>query len=146
MRCKAQYYEEGVKNTKYFLNLERRENILKTMNKLQKSDGTLTTNLQEILEGQAKCYSDLYKSKSTINKNDILTYLDTIETPKLGIEAKNFCDGDLTIDECYDTLKTFSANKAPGNNGLSVELCKQLWCWVGKPLVQCLIQRSQKEN
>ena len=71
LRCKAQYYEEGEKNTKYFLNLERRENILKTMNKLQKSDGTFTTNQKKILEGQTKFYSDLYKSTSTINKSDI---------------------------------------------------------------------------
>ena len=121
MRCKAQYYEEGEKNTKYFLNLERRENIKKTMNKLQKSDGTFTTNQKEILEGHAKLYSNLYKSKSTINKSDILTYLDNIEIPKLSIEEKNFCDGDLTIDECYDTLKTVSAHKAPGNDVFSVE-------------------------
>ena len=49
------------------------------------------------------------------------TYLDNIETPTLSIEEKNFCDSDLTIDECYDTLNTFSANKTPGNDGLSVE-------------------------
>ena len=107
------------------------------MNKLQKSDGTFTTDQKEILEGQAKFYSDSYKSKSTINKSDILTYLDNIEIPKLSIEEKNFCDGDLTIDECYDTLKTFSANKTPGNDRLSVEFAKQFWCWVGKPMVQC---------
>ena len=29
LRWKAQYYEEGEKNTKYFLNLARRENIKK---------------------------------------------------------------------------------------------------------------------
>ena len=46
------------------------------MNKLQKSNGTFTTKQKEILEGQAKFYSDLYKSKSTINKSAILTYLD----------------------------------------------------------------------
>ena len=137
LRCKAQYYEKGEKNTKYFLNLERRENIEKTMNKLHKSDGTFTTNQKEILEGQATFYSDLYKSKSTINKSDILTYLDNIEITKLSIEEKNFCDGDLTIDECYDTLKTFGANKTPGNDGLSVEFYKQFWCWIGKPMVQC---------
>ena len=137
MRCKAQYYEEGEKNTKYFPNLERRENIKKTVNKLRESDGTFTTNQKEILEGQARFYSDLYKSKSTINKSDILTYLDNIEIPKLSIEEKNFCDGDLTIDECYDTLKTFSANKTPGNDGLSVEFYKHFWCWIGKPMVQC---------
>ena len=107
------------------------------MNELHKSDGTFTTNQKEILEGQAKFYSELYKSKSTINKSDILTYLDNIEIPKLSIKEKNFCDGDLTIDECYDTLKTFSANKTPGNDGLSVEFYKQFWCWIGKPMVQC---------
>ena len=64
------------------------------MNKLQKSDGTFTANQKEILEGQTEFYSDLYKSKSTISKSAI-----------------------LTIDECYDTLKTFSANKTPGNDG-----------------------------
>ena len=48
------------------------------MNKLQKSDGTFTTDRKKILEGQAKFYSDLYKSKSTRNKSDILAYLDNI--------------------------------------------------------------------
>ena len=63
--------------------------------------------------------------------------LDNIAIPKLSIEKNNFCDVDLTIDECYDTLKTFSANKTPGDDGLSVEFYKQFWCWIGKPTVQC---------
>ena len=106
------------------------------MNKLQKSDGIFTTNQKEILEGQAMFYSDLYKSKSTINENYLLIYLDNIETPKLSIEEKNFCDCDLTIDECYDTLKTFSASKTPGNDGFSRV------SWVPHTITVCLCFRS----
>ena len=36
LRCKAQYYEEGEKNTKYFFNSERRENINKNNEQITK--------------------------------------------------------------------------------------------------------------
>ena len=107
------------------------------MNRLQNRDGTFTTDPIEMIEAQAKFESELNKSKSANTKETILTLLDNIKTPKLNQEEKTICDGVLTIEECYGTLKTFNANKTPGNDGLSVEFYKQFWYLVGKPMVQC---------
>ena len=59
-RCKSRFYEEGNKMTKYFLNLERRNYVSKTMYQVRKKDGTLTKDYSEILNEQFNFYKDLY--------------------------------------------------------------------------------------
>ena len=64
-RSKCQWYENGEKNSNFFLSLEK-NNYSK---KLQKDNGTITTDPKEILNMQIAFYSNLYTSKSKKSKN-----------------------------------------------------------------------------
>jgi len=58
--------------------------------------------------------------------------------PRLSEDFKKSCEDELTLNECFETLKTFQENKTPGNDGLSTEFYKTFWPIVGHLLVESL--------
>ena len=59
VRARARWHEHGEKSSKYFLNLEKRNNIKKPVRKLYLS-GSFSTDLFEILNAEKLFYSKLY--------------------------------------------------------------------------------------
>ena len=62
IRSKARWVEYGEKNTRYFLNLEKRRGEKKNINKLKLNDGTETEDQKVILKEEEKFYRSLYES------------------------------------------------------------------------------------
>ena len=52
----------------------------------------------------------------------IETYLENITLPKLTIEQTVSCEGIISEDEVFQSLKCMENNKSPGNDGLSKDL------------------------
>jgi len=102
------------------------------MNKLQRPDGTITTDQKEILDLQAEFYKTLYTPVREKTKEQTVQYLNKIHTPKLSEKEKLSCEGELTIEECLSSLKSFKTNRTPGNDGLTVEFYKKFWPVLGK--------------
>ena len=48
------------------------------------------------------------------------------------------CEGQLTYSECFKVLSTFSNDKTPGNDGLTVEFYKFFLSEIGTFLVDSL--------
>ena len=63
IRSKAKYIDQGEKQTKYFCNLEKHNFISKIMTQLQKDDGTVISEQQEILNEAENFYKTLYQSR-----------------------------------------------------------------------------------
>ena len=63
IRSKARWYNEGEKNSKYFLNLENRHCKRKTITQIKTSNGSYATNDPDILKECNSFYSRLYASK-----------------------------------------------------------------------------------
>ena len=114
-RSKCQWYENGKKKSNLFLSLEKTIIQKKNMIKLQKDDGTITTDPKEILNMQSAFYSNLYTSKYS----DIFAGYGDI----------------ITIEECYKTLKTFKNKKSPGYDGLTIEFYRKCWLLFGTMVV-----------
>ena len=75
IRSKAKWHEEGEKNTKYFLNLEKRNYIKNNMYKF-KIDSEAITYQKNILNEQKKFYQNLYCSDNPeLNKSIFKTNL-----------------------------------------------------------------------
>ena len=127
LRSQTDWYEKGEKSTKYFLRLEKRNQIKKEMRRLQKDDGTFTVDQHEILGLQAEFYEALYKKRDSKSNAEMKLYLDGINTSVLSDSEKESCEGRLTAEECRATLKTFKLNKSPGNDGLPIEFYIKFW-------------------
>ena len=62
VRSRARWHKHGEKNSKYFLNLEKRNHIRKHVRKLQLS-GVITSDPFEILQAEKECYESLHVTK-----------------------------------------------------------------------------------
>ena len=63
IRSKAQYIDQGEKPTKYFCRLEKHNYVSKIIGQLEKDDGTILTEQQEILKETENFYRKLYENK-----------------------------------------------------------------------------------
>jgi len=68
LRSKARWYENGKRNSKYFLNLEKRNFLRKKISKLKLSSGEETDDAKIILEEEKTFYESLYCTRN-VNPN-----------------------------------------------------------------------------
>lgn len=139
LRSQARWHEKGEKSNKYFLQLESRNRIKKTLKKLKREDNTYTTDAKEILQMQSEFYEKLYSlQEDTKLEPEIHKYLETVVMPTLNDEEKQSCEGLLTVEECKLALQSFKNSKAPGNDGIPAEFYKKFWPLFGPLMVAAL--------
>ena len=139
IRSRIQWTQEGEKNTKYFLGLEKAKGNANTIEQLKTQDKTLTNPL-EILGEIKSYYKDLYTKDSTITNTEekLKDFLTNIDHPVLTEEEKNYCDTDITIEQLGYALSKLNNDSAPGSDGLSVPLYKVLWKYLKQPLFESI--------
>ena len=119
IRSKAKWVEEGEKNTKYFLNLEKRNYEKKCIRKLILNTQQEITETHEILEEGKHFYSELYSTKHNTEDKFCKEYVSKINTPKLSDMDKKICESSLTIDEIAKALNELENDKSPGCDGFT---------------------------
>ena len=122
LRSKSRWYNEGEKNTKYFLNLGELHFKQATISQLKLSDGVFVISDKDILSECESFYKDLYASKidNSVNFDFFQQANETFFTP----DDQQACDGLLTKTECEEALKSINADKTPGTDGLPAEFYK----------------------
>ena len=128
LRSKAQWYEEGEKSSKFFLNLEKKKSVNNTVKLLADvATGSDISDKNDILEHLHSFYSDLFSRKSQMSEAQCLQFLQNIDIPSLSQEHMNSCDIDISITELKNSLFSMPNNKSPGNDGLTVEFYREFW-------------------
>ena len=120
-RTKAQWYEDGEKNSQYFLNLERYKYQAKTCETLM-HEGNLVTREDQIMLILEEFYRQLYEEDPNVcfdlkNTTDIFTP----EAMKIRHEQR-FSD-----KEVETAVKQLNKGKTPGKDGLPVEFYLTFW-------------------
>ena len=138
VRSKAQWLKDGEKATRYFLNLENRNCVNKSVSFLDKGDGEIISEQQKILEEVHEFYKNLYTLKEVENVDldhlkENATILDPNDT--IGLE------GDMTLSEIASVLKNMNNNKSPGPDGFTIEFYKFFFSDIG-----CFLVRSFNEG
>ena len=147
-RSKIQWAEEGEKNTKFFLNLEKRNYTNKLISNLE-INGTITSDQEKITNEQARFYSSLYTEKLSENEDAYHKatelFHNNIECPKLSENQKHFCDNNINETEVLTNLKNLKNGKTPGTDGLPPEFYKFFWIDI-KQFVINSIQYAMQNN
>ena len=134
IRSKAQWYEFGEKNNKYFYNLEKINHKKKHITLLIKEDGNIVHEPKQILEEEERFFKKLYQSKNvTPESANFEHFFDGLNTLKQ--EEVDTCEGLLTLAECTNPLKLFKNNKTPGSDGFTIEFCRFFWNAIGQIMV-----------
>ena len=137
LRSRCQYYEDGEKPTKYFCGLEKRNYESKLINMLE-IDGQYIRSETDILREQQIYYQTLYSDKHLENADNKLSqFLNDQNVIPLSNEARESCEGLITLEEIKDVLKNMKNSKTPGCDGFPVEFYKFFWNDISFFLLKC---------
>ena len=136
IRSKSRWYNEGEKNSRYFLNLEKRHCKQGTISQLKINDTVFVTTDGDILSECTAFYKNLCASKNP----DILqsTSFSKVNSISLTSEEQSLCEGPLTQKECFEALKNMESDKTPGTDGLPAEFYKVFWADISSFLISAL--------
>ena len=127
VRSRIQWYEEGERPTKYFLNLEQRNGNNKNISRLILYNGTEITNSSEILTAQQDFYEKLYTSEIYDCHEAFEDFISDLDIPKLSDNQKTQLEGPITEAELLNSLRSTSNGKSPGIDGLPADFYKVFW-------------------
>ena len=128
LRSKSQWYNEGEKNTKYFLNLEKRHCNQRITTQLKVNDNDLICTDKEILKECESFDQNLFSSKvATDNQDGAFFFPQQEDRTVLNSDEQSFCEGELSIKECLEALKSMVPDKSPGTDGLPCVFYKVFW-------------------
>ena len=125
LRSKAKWVEHGERNTKYFLNLEKRNHKEKHITKLKINETNHVTQPHLIREQMRSFYENLYGSEE---RSDIFDAMFLDNLPQLDDVDKETTEGTLSIDELSYAVLKMKCGKSPGTDGLTSEFYKFFWC------------------
>jgi hypothetical protein len=141
IRSKADWAEFGEKNSKYFLNLEKRNYKNKCITKLINEEEETITNSVEVLEYETKFYKNLYTENETHNNIENITneFIDE-NLPKIDNDDMELCEQQITLEEIGGALKELQNGKSPGTDGFTPDFYKFFWCKIKKLVLNSLNQ------
>ena len=136
-RSKVRWIQEGEKPTKYFFNMERKNFNRKIISELTVADGGLTVNENQIMDEIKLFYENLYNSSNNSTNEDFHEFTNNInqQLPKLSTEQCNGIEGKLTLNECWEALKSMGTGRSPREDGFTAEFYKCFFEIVGKDLL-----------
>ena len=118
IRSKCDWYENGEKSSKFFLNLEKNRAIQGQIRITIVNEKEITDEI-EINKQISFFYESLFKENLSFSERNLKQYLDNISIPLLSEEKKNSCEGEITEEEILKALKSMKNNKSPGNDGIT---------------------------
>ena len=127
VRARVKWIEEGEKNTKYFLNLEKKHQTNNRITCVTNENGVKCYKSSDILQEGANFYKKLYHKKEC-SEVEIDKYLDEIITNETltDIDASQ-CEGLISEEECFAAINRMAKNKSPGYDGLPIEFYLTFW-------------------
>ena len=139
IRSRIRYIEEGERNTKYFLGLEKARGSLNTIQELKQENNSIK-DPEEILGEIKLFYQDLYSKDSDVDENieSINTFLYNSPFPVLNHEEQVSLENDITIKELGNALSKLNNDSSPGSDGLTTEFYKAFWNKLKIPLFESL--------
>ena len=124
-RSRVQWFEEGERSTKYFLNLEKRNYVSRLIPCLQSDDGEMIQDQCKILKTLQEHFCEVFRSHDKEdNHTDFLNCVELEQLSEVNIaEMKQ----PLTMDEVGRALYAMKNNKSPGSDGFPAEFYKFFW-------------------
>ena len=132
IRTKAEYTEQGEKSTRYFYSLQKRKQAEQSIKILTEENNECCTVQQDILKEVHAYYKLLYSSEDTNQTSQEKIFNE--DCPTLSEEARNSCEGYITLPELRRALNDMELNKSPGLDGLTSNFYKHFWDLFGNEL------------
>lgn len=96
IRSKTQWYEDGEKSTKYFLNLQKKNKVKSCIRKLS-INGRDVSMSKDILIEIKKYFADKYQCESNKTAIECEEFLQNVNVPTLSEEDQESCKGSIRL-------------------------------------------------
>ena len=135
VRSRIKYIEEGERNTKYFLGIEKTKGSQNTIQEL-KQDNESITDPEDVLSKIKVFYQNLYSKDNHINEgiDNMENFLNNISFPILNDEEKVSLEDNITLEDLGIALTKLNNDSAPGSDGLTTDFYKVFWNKIKLPL------------
>jgi hypothetical protein len=130
VRARAMNIEYNEKNSNYFYQKEVSNAKAKNIATIQKEDGTIVTEPQEIMTCQKEYYQKLYTEpikNETFEQIEPDEFLMPSNVTKIKQEDKTLLEAPVTINEISKAVILLPNAKAPGTDGLPIDFYKVFW-------------------
>ena len=144
IRARAEWHESGENATKHFLNHAKKKASDNTIRGVKTADGTVVTDQIGLLSEHVKFYKELYAKDETEESAQDACFASL--KAKLSPEAKQSCEGLITLKQCEDAISKFQLNKSPGIDGLPIEFYKRFWKAIGQDYVDMLNECFERQE
>ncbi len=146
-KTKLKWIEEGEKNSKFFLSLEKNNYTNKLISTLE-VNGKFIKDPTVISESQTDFYKNLYSERLN-EQNDnyqdsFHEFLNNNEMLKLNNDEKTFYDKPICEADILKSIKNLPSGKTPGSDGLPADFYKCFWCDIKRSFTQCIIYVMEK--
>jgi hypothetical protein len=147
LRSRTEWYEEGNKASKLFLNLEKSRGNAKTIKKLKTGSGETTSDKDTILNMEAKFYKELFTSTNKTKDRQTIEEergMFNIEGKKLKDESHDSLTKPIEEQEIWTIIKNNPPDKSPGTDGLNNEFYREYWQMIGKYVIKAMNHGLEK--
>jgi exonuclease III len=127
IRARATWVEEGEKSSKYFLNLEKHNQELKSIRSIKNpttNDTYVTT--KDIMDHIVTYYQKLYDNDINVNI-DQKDHGAFAPDSSIGIENNLLLESPITEKEIFKAINELPLDKSPGIDGLTTNFYKKFW-------------------
>ena len=135
IRSRVDWLELGEKPSNYFCHLENRNFKAKRMLFLEKENGDVIYEQDDLVEETKVFYKNLYK-KQDINRMNLDNLVQ--RQKKLTNIEKESLEGQIHYFEAMEALKNMNNNKSPGNTGYTTEFYKFFFVDIGHFLIRSI--------
>ena len=128
--------EEGETSSAYFFRLEKKCGADRWISAIKLDDGTIVSSPTDLCAAFVDFNTSLFSATPTdpVIRNSLLSNVSSSLSP--GLAA--LCEGHLSSAECFTALQGMARRKAPGLDGLPMEMYLKLWPILGTDLVNVL--------
>uniref|UniRef100_A0A803JR33 Reverse transcriptase domain-containing protein n=1 Tax=Xenopus tropicalis TaxID=8364 RepID=A0A803JR33_XENTR len=92
---------------------------------LKDNNGQAQSDPEMVKDIISSFYKDLYSTKLLASQENIKNYLAALKLPKLNSDYKDFLELPITTEEIAEAIDSFPLGKAPGADGIPIELYKR---------------------
>ena len=142
IRSRVAWHEEGEKNSKYFLSLEKRNSCQKNIQYIKEGDN-IFSKTNNILSQFSKHMQNKYSTDINIEVNENCIAKNISKT--LQNEHRSRLEAEVTLSELTEALTKMKKGKTPGSNGFPVEFFRKFWPELG-PFLHRAFNASLTQN
>ena len=125
IRSKTRWMEQGKKPSKYFLNMEKRNCVNRSISRVVTDNNSVLTSSCSVLnEARLFFYKKLYSSSDTNDRANLQHLFSIYDSAVLSNLTRDRLEGPLSYQEILNALKRSKNGKSPGSDGFSFEIFK----------------------